>query len=568
MKVSPTRSYEGKTVIQSYRREQLGWDLELVRNMNSKLELIRYCSDRSTLPFIRDFPVNEHIVRPPDEDEVTRHIRFVKFDPHLGWDKYGSVGNLLRRVNALIRRCLDLDDRHRFLLACFVLSSWFVDRLPIAPYVAFVGLPQSGKSTALKILQLLCRRGLITSDISSSAFYRACERFMPTLLIDETATAGQKKALFHLLRSGTTQDAVAFREGKSYRAFGAKVTVWRELPNDEALNSRCIVIPMRETSRTDLLKPTHHEIVKAADKLQRQLMRYKFNKCLTVRLPQISGCDQLRSRDRDVYEALALPIGEDPEASTHLLECMLEERDSNREPLPPNETAVIETLFEQIHLHPDEGTYAIRQLTQEVNSNLAGSAERFRLNARAVGAVLTTLGFRDRKRTSLGWVVWLDRTARKRIHELMSTYGLDAPSAHLPVRGLYAPCDFCKGEDPQCLKTLANDPWASEPPDEDEIVCRDMERETHYRGDGESENDTAEVNDETVAPDAEGKLHHDERSEHNEPKGGTAEQSEFSDKFYEPGDEKLIADIKASLDRGDSEDEDAPDPDPDPEDLT
>src|SRR5271168_3949675 len=65
MKVSPTRSYEGKTVIQSYRREQLGWDLELVRNMNSKLELIRYCSDRSTLPFIRDFPVNEHIVRPP-----------------------------------------------------------------------------------------------------------------------------------------------------------------------------------------------------------------------------------------------------------------------------------------------------------------------------------------------------------------------------------------------------------------------------------------------------------------------------------------------------------------------
>jgi hypothetical protein len=406
---------------------------------------------------------------PPDEDEITRHIRFVKLVLYLGWDQYGSVGNLLRRVNALIALCLDLDDRHRFLLACFVLSSWFVERLPVAPYVAFVGLPQSGKSTALKILQLLCRRGLITSDISSSTFYRACERFMPTLFIDEAATAGQKRALLHLLRSGTTQDAVAFRGGESYRAFGAKVMAWRELPNDDALKSRCIVIPMRETLRTDLLKTTDSVIVEAADELQRQLMLYKFEKWLTVRLPLISARDRLRSRDRDLYEALALPIGENLEASTHLLECMLEERDSNREPLAPNETAVLETLFEQIHLHPDEGTYAIRELTQEVNSNLARSAERFRLNAKAAGAVLTTLGFHNRKRTSLGWVVWLDRTARKRIHELMSTYGLDAPSAHLPARELDEPCDFCKGEDLQRPETLAADPWASELIDE--MVC-------------------------------------------------------------------------------------------------
>jgi hypothetical protein len=65
MKVNPTRSYEGKPVIQSYRSEQLGWDLELVRDGNSRLELIRYCSDWSTNPFIRHYPLNEHIVRPP-----------------------------------------------------------------------------------------------------------------------------------------------------------------------------------------------------------------------------------------------------------------------------------------------------------------------------------------------------------------------------------------------------------------------------------------------------------------------------------------------------------------------
>ena len=85
----------------------------------------------------------------------------------------------------------------------------------------------------------------MTSDISSAAFYRACDRWRPTLFVDETATAGQQHTLYHLLRSGTTRDAIAFRGGHSYRAFGAKVVAWTEMPNDDALNSRCITIPMR-----------------------------------------------------------------------------------------------------------------------------------------------------------------------------------------------------------------------------------------------------------------------------------------------------------------------------------
>jgi hypothetical protein len=110
-----------------------------------------------------------------------------------------------------------------------------------------IGLPRSGKSTALKALYLVCRRGMITSDISSAAFYRACDRLTPTICIDEAATAGQKKTLFlfHLLRSGTTRQAIAFREGQSYRAFGAKIVTWTEMPNDDALNSRCTSFPCK-----------------------------------------------------------------------------------------------------------------------------------------------------------------------------------------------------------------------------------------------------------------------------------------------------------------------------------
>jgi hypothetical protein len=132
---------------------------------------------------------------------------------------------------------------------------------------------------------------------------------MPTLFVDETATAGQQKTLFHLLRSGTARDVVALRENRSYRTFGAKVVAWSELPNDEALNSRCIMIPMHETSRTDLLRPENPQIISSATSVAAKLFRYRLARRRMLNIPSIPGVNGLRSRVRDLYESLALSIG-------------------------------------------------------------------------------------------------------------------------------------------------------------------------------------------------------------------------------------------------------------------
>jgi hypothetical protein len=128
---------------------------------------------------------------------------------------------------------------------------------------------------------------------------------------------------------------------------------------------------------------------------------------------------------------------------------MGKQHDLQRQPLAPNQTAVLETLFEQIHVHPDQGTFAIRDLANAVNLNLKRTGECFRLNPRGVGAVLTTLGFLNRDRTNSGWVVWLDRGARKRIHELISLYGVDGLAPVLSAKKPWKVCDFCKGQDGQ-----------------------------------------------------------------------------------------------------------------------
>jgi hypothetical protein len=370
-----------------------GWFIDLLRAQDSRLGFIRYQIDSQKVDLGREVELEDRVIVPPEEGELVRHVRV----PECFYE-YSSVAHLGRDISSLLSRCLDLNARHLFLLTCFVLCTWVADRLPLAPYIALVGLPESGKTTALKALHLLGRRGLLTSDLTSAAFYRVCDKLMPTLLIDETATAGHQRTLFHLLRSGNTPDFVALRDTQSYRNYCPKVVSWTELPDDDALNSRCIVIPMLESSRNDLLRTTDPKIVADARRLQGRLLRFRFQQYNTLQLSQIPGSENLRSRNRDIYEALALPIAEYPKACALLQECMEQQHIFQRQPLPPNQSAVLETLFQQIHVHADKGTFAIRDLTVETNLILKRTGERFRLNYRGVGTVLTTFGFHKRKR--------------------------------------------------------------------------------------------------------------------------------------------------------------------------
>jgi hypothetical protein len=442
--ISKMQSRRNKPVVVTDFVRGDGWFIELVRSVKSHLCFILYQSNGGKVTFSEEFELSDRVIVPPKEDELIRHVRLPR-----QFNECGTVGNLLKNIDSLIDRCLDIDAQDRFMMSCLGLSTWFVDRLPLAPYLALVGLPQSGKTTAMKVLHLLCWRGLLTADISSAAFFRVCDQLMPTLFVDETATAGQQRALFHLLRSGNTPDFVVLRDARSYRTYSAKVVSWIELPSDSALNSRCLIIPTRETSRTDLLRTTDPEIVAAAEELQGQLLMYRFRNYSRLRHQQIPGCEKLRARNRDLYEALALPIADDPEACARLLECMEKQHDFQRQPLPPNHTAVLEALFHQIHVHADKAAFAIRDLTNDVNINLKRAGERFRMNPKGVGAVLTPMGFTIRTRTNAGWVIWIDRGARKRIHELMLLHGVDGLAGCLPSENSGAPCEFCKNLDRQ-----------------------------------------------------------------------------------------------------------------------
>jgi hypothetical protein len=63
---------------------------------------------------------------------------------------------------------------------------------------------------------------------------------------------------------------MVLEEWQSYRLYGPKVIAWTGMPDDDALNSRCVVIAMQESSRPDLLRTTDPEMISAANDLQGQ----------------------------------------------------------------------------------------------------------------------------------------------------------------------------------------------------------------------------------------------------------------------------------------------------------
>jgi hypothetical protein len=355
--------------------------------------------------------------------EILRHVRFSR-----GAKPYKSSDYLLGALGRVIVRCLDISEVQWLLLACFILSTWLPEKLPVAPYLALVGLPRSGKTTTLRLLDLLCRRSLLTSDITSASFYATCNRVTPTLVIDETGTAGDQRALFHLLRVGSTPGSVAIRKNMAFNAYCPKVVCWTELPDDQALNSRCVIIPLQESERTDLLRVTDPKIQTDADNARQMLQQYRLENFNRLSLKPVAGVERLNSRTRDLYEALALPIA-DVRIREVLVWQFQQQQSFNREPLSPVQAAVLHALDWHIHTYGADASYANSDLTDAVNLQLKYDHELFHASPHQVGHVLTSFGLTERKRINTGWVLLLSLDTRKRIHTLLRRYAVELDSS-------------------------------------------------------------------------------------------------------------------------------------------
>jgi len=283
--------------------------LEMIQHPNDATKSLLLVWKNGQVRFAEKVKIGDQVFLPlPRNAAITRHLRLAN-----GIESLESAKNLILQIVHFLSSTVELSTLELVVVSCFVVCTWLIEKLPFAPYVAFVGPPGSGKTTALRVLNLLCRRGLLTSDISPSAFYEICDRMTPTVLIDETATVDNRRKLFHVLRTGTSHDFVAFRKNRTFKLYGARAVSWLIPPNDEALNSRCLLITMASCKRTNLLPPNDARVLRVAESLQRKLLHFRLANFQTLTLPKLGDEEQLQPRTRDLFRALSMSLGDDEE---------------------------------------------------------------------------------------------------------------------------------------------------------------------------------------------------------------------------------------------------------------
>jgi hypothetical protein len=333
-----------------------------------------------------------------------------------------EIGELFVLMMNYIETYVDITTEYSFLVAAFVLTTWFADRLSVVPYLSICGPPESGKTTLLRLLHCLCRRAIHASVITPASLYRLTE-VRPTFLIDEEDFGKDRASrdLQRLLRGGNRQGSRVLCNGRAFENFGPKVIASRVPQDDAALVSRNINIVMTP-SAGDVQSFDLDAEEKVSDALQPMLQMFRFLHYARVSASQYPGFQKFPPRLRDNARALAATMLGNEELQQRLagaLESQVHSMQFDRFHEP--EWVVMLALYGLYHGR--NGDCYVHELTDETNRILRENGELRLYTPKKVGQILNqSLGFPTRRRGE-GYRVELTLAGRK-IHSQAKSMGI------------------------------------------------------------------------------------------------------------------------------------------------
>jgi hypothetical protein len=239
--------------------------------------------------------------------------------------KYGSTRSLFDWVLGLVTQHVEIQEASARLLTYFVFSTWFPDRLSLAPGLAILGPAPSEGVRLLRLLHCLCRRSILLAEASQASLLSLPLHLSPSLLIDRPMLT---RSLRTFLSASNRRGLATVKRGKVLEVCCPKAVYFgmNEIPQDTA--SVMIQVPLSAaTAKVSALGD--QALNDVATEVQGRMLAYRLANHSRIRISHPRGMN-FTHQTREIAINLAACIVDDAELAGELLPLLNEQDDHVR----------------------------------------------------------------------------------------------------------------------------------------------------------------------------------------------------------------------------------------------
>lgn len=382
-----------------------GTVIELVRGPKDRNRLSLIFSRGKRSEIISQFEYRGRIYVPAALHPT--HMHAIQFPTHAA--DFGTTAKLFGKIRGLMQRYASLPSDDAALVAYFVFATWFSDCFSEPPTLLITG-PSAESLQLLRLLSCCCRRSLRAKHVTLSTLSSLPLEFNPTLLLDERGQSA--RTLQFLTSSGGPDFCVPGNGGVRYD--GCAKAIYAGPGSGVFLTDCEMRVPVNPyVGAASLLSPNLRD--ELAETFQPMLLAYRlvnYNRVLNSKF----DVPQFTTTVRKCAHRLGASVN-DAELQAAVVPLLQEQdeaaRDENTSAL---EAVVIEAVL--VMCHQKKPLAYVGEIADRVNTILQDRGEAVRLNAKAVGTRLNSLGLFTGRLGAAGRGLSLTKKMSRKAHQI------------------------------------------------------------------------------------------------------------------------------------------------------
>jgi hypothetical protein len=366
---------------------------------------------------------------------------------------YGSTRELYNGVQDFVSSVIHSDEDDATAITFGIFSSWFSDRLSVAPLLWIIAPPTAARDPLLQLMRLLCRRSFCLADLTLTGLRSIPAGLRPTILT-EVSSVG--RPLIRTLQASSRRDTFSAFGGKAFDVSCAKVV----FANEPLLNPAIAGFPLEVVlgSKKERVRPMDSaEASRVAATLQAKLEMYRLENYNRIVVPDLHVSEFSAPMQTLAQNLAACIVGDNHLWSRIIGALKGRDRQIHADSADQLESIALESLLPFSH-EGGQPALLVADITGDVNTIRVGRGGGEQISPEIVGWKLRALGLRTENATGGRKQLIMNDHTRRLIHKLATAYGVPT----LLDRPMSVGCKYCRellrpAREPEILRTGSED---------------------------------------------------------------------------------------------------------------